>query len=145
MELDHRFKPEAITPEKIDTWAEVFEGRVWPNEARRAVIEHYRDGGSFQLMPNDIVEYCDAQPLWSSREHVEEWLHETLRDHPFTPGFENASGIKAPSLENIPFDEVPTWEAQKAWARARIEPWLRENWEAIVSGILERKYTGATK
>lgn len=99
--LDPRM-PE-ISSAMIDAWADVFRGRVWPDEGLAAVREHYSVRGAFVIMAGDIVDYCQRQPPWSSREHATDFVRR-LRDYPHTPLIEHYSGETPPGP-----DEYASW------------------------------------
>ncbi len=123
--------------EKIDVWATIFSGHVWPAEAKAAVLDHYSQPRAFSITPGDVVAYCQSQPVWSSAEHVQDWLSRVGVQNPYSGIIEAYSGISEPILR------IPAHvgrEGEKAYLIEELSRWVANNRDALVAAILERRY-----
>lgn len=120
-----------------EAWSLAFKDRVWLEEGKQAVVEHYAKGNAFQIMPGDVIAYCDKQPPWSSEEHARAFLlHWT--NHPYAPVITDFTGIPTPVFE------VPEGDARsrKAWEAERLNRWVRDNLDELVAALMSRRKGG---
>jgi hypothetical protein len=122
----------------VTAWAECFElaQKVWPTEARRAVIEHYSKPGSWRLTPGDVIAYCGKQPPWSSREHARQFI-ETWGGYPYSTVIEAYTGHAWPDV--IPPEGMKLTE-ERAWLATERGKWVADNIEMLVDALMARKY-----
>ena len=124
--------------ETAAAWAECFEmaQKVWPTEARRAVVEHYSKPGSWRLTPGDIIAYCEKQPPWSSREHARQFL-EMWGGYPYSTVIEAYTGHAWPEV--IPPEGLKLTE-ERAWLVTVRGKWVADNIEMLIGDLVARKY-----
>ena len=122
----------------VDSWERVLKGRVWPDEAVEAVTEHYAQPNAFQIMPGDVVAYCQKQPPWSSEAHAHDFLAHWVR-FPHSNVIELYTGIQPPVIA-IP-DSVDRSNHRDFMVTAR-EKWLRKERERLVRAMMAKRYRG---
>lgn len=134
--FDPRLEPtnQAAHDARKEAWATLFDGLVWPTEAEAAVVAHYRDPRAFPLLPGDVVDYCQKQPVWSSPEHARDWILRVGVRNPYSGAIEAYSGITEPVIdipESLPRTQHKTYLIEKLteWAAPRLD----ELAEAIVA------------
>lgn len=135
-DFDHRLP--IPTSERIDSWAKLFEGHVWPKEAVDAVLAHYRNPNAFPILPGDVVGYCKQQPVWSSPEHAREWVLYTAEHHPWSDAIWAYSDIE-PAEITVP-EGVTKSKGTRAYVSQRMVAWATENIESLTDAILARQY-----
>lgn len=136
--LDPRFPNPSKPAEKaelVDAWESVLDGKVWPDEAVKAVAVHYGRSNAFPIMPGDVVAYCQAQPAWSSAEHAREFLRKWCQ-HPYSGAIGMQAGIEEP-LFAIP--ESVVRDDHKKYLIHRLNAWVSENEQMLIDNILEKK------
>jgi len=125
------------TAETIQAWAECFgNAELWPTEALAAVAEHYSRANPYPLMPGDVIEYCRAQPVWSSADHAAQFL-EKWSDYPFSEAIAAWSGI-TPPIETLPTDMTAADE--RAFHATHLRKWVAKNRDVLIGAILSRRY-----
>lgn len=117
--MDYRMLNRDLS-QMADAWALAFDGKVWPDEGVAAVVAHYSKPNSFPIMPGDVVDYCARQPVWSSEDHVRDWLC-TLEYYPNNVLIHHYSGYRQPADP------------------AKYGPWFVDSFDPIVEAILARK------
>lgn len=126
-----------VTRETIIAWSECFGShQVWPREALNAVTEHYSKSNPFPLMPGDIIEFCKAQPIWSSNEHARHFLVKWA-DHPMSTAIADQTGIQPPQ-PHIP--DGLLWPEEKQLRIEALKKWIVDNEGPLVGAILSRQY-----
>ncbi|WP_433597905.1 hypothetical protein ACQPXH_19130 [Nocardia sp. CA-135953] len=121
----------------VGAWARCFTGQqVWPEEALEAVRVHYQQANAYPIKPGDVIAYCEAQPVWSSPEHVNHFL-DTWSQFPYATVIEEHSGIRPPEFE-VP-DSVPREERRQYLVR-ELARWINDNRDALVAAILKRRH-----
>ncbi len=136
---DTRMVPtnQQLQDDRRTTWATLFTGQVWPTEAEAAVLDHYSQPRAFSITPGDVVAYCQSQPVWSSAEHVHDWLSRVGVQNPYSGIIEAYSGISEPILR------IPAHvgrEGEKAYLIEELSRWVANNRDELVAAILERRY-----
>lgn len=105
-------------------WAATFQGqRVWIDEARRAVTDFYAHNAERRIMPADVIAFCKRQPVWSSREHVIEFLY-SWAEEPLSTVIERHTGIQPPIRTD--WDHLP-WVQRKPHLIAATKKWIAEH------------------
>ena len=135
MNLDERIpKP---TSERVDAWATLFDGRVWPQEAEASVYDHYAKIPCGMLMPGDVITYCDRQPPWSSMEHARDWILRVGVRNPYSGAIEAYSGIQEPAIA-IP-ESVPR-SSEKAYLIEQLTAWAQPRLDELAQAILAKQF-----
>ena len=123
-------------------WAECFAGqKVWPQEARDAVITHYRKPGAWPIMPGDILAHCAIQPVYSSRDHAKYFLAYWTTE-PYSDAIEAHTGIRPPMVEA---PEDLRGDERKKYLGEKLTDWVLENHEQLVDAIMERRWNPVTE
>lgn len=137
--LDQRMYPpdQETQHERRKAWATLFRGHVWPDEAEQAVYEHYRNPRAFPLMPGDILAYCDSQPVWSSREHAQDWILRFGVQNPYSGAIEAYSGIPEPAIA-IP-ESVPRPQ-EKLYLIQKLTEWASPRLDELADAILAKRF-----
>lgn len=135
--VDHSFpKP---TDARIEAWAAVFDEQpVWSEEARVAVREFYAKSGK-RLTPSVIVDYCKAQPVWSSEEHINWWLNTWCCDYPYSPALHDYAGVRAPDFDE--FDPRLSRTGSRERLSKAMRQWVDENRQTLIDAITTRRHT----
>lgn len=137
--LDPRMFPasQELQTERREAWATLFTGHVWPTEADQAVCDHYRNPRAFPIMPGDVIAYCETQPVWSSREHVQDWILRVGVQNPYSGVIEAYSGISEPVIEipaSIPRDQEKVYLIQK------LTEWASPRLDELADAIIAKRY-----
>ena len=114
------------TTERIDAWTDLFAGKIWPDEAQSAVLDHYATVPCGVLMPGDVIGYCQRQPPWSSIDHATDWILTFGVQNPYSGAIEAYSGIQEPVIaipESVPRcgEKQYLIEQLSAWAKPRLD------------------------
>lgn len=137
--LDQRMMPatQEVQDARRQAWATLFHGHVWPHEAEQAAYEHYRTQRAFPLMPGDVIAYCESQPVWSSREHAQDWILRYGVQNPYSGAIESYSGISEPVIA-IP-ESTPRCQ-EKAYLIEHLNRWVQPRLDELADAIVERRY-----
>ncbi|WP_159850241.1 hypothetical protein [Nocardia sp. CY41] len=120
-----------------EAWAYCFAGQpVWPSEARAAVYTHYQQANAFPIKPGDVIAYCKRQPVWSSADHVNDFLN-TWSQYPNGRAIEDFSGIPQPDFEAP--DDVPR-EERRDYRIRQLTQWIDDNRSELVAAILQKRH-----
>lgn len=140
-DLDPRFPLPSSSTElatKCTNWALILNGKVWPEEAKAAVLHHYAKS-SFALMPSDVVDYCQGQPAWSSIEHAREWVMSVAVRIPYSGAIELFSGIEEPRF-TVPVEVMGDTTAQRAFLVEQLTEWARPRLNDLAAAIVAKRY-----
>ncbi|QXN74263.1 hypothetical protein SEA_CAFASSO_48 [Gordonia phage Cafasso] len=130
---DNRFAERGVTSEMVDAWAAILDGKVWHDGAMDAVAAHYQ-ASRFSIMPADVVDYCQRQPVWACRERAAIWL-DSLTE---------AELHKISTYSGLPMPD-PTFDVRDIRNYAanlvrHLRTWAIAEREAILDGILATRY-----
>ena len=120
-----------------EAWTLAFDGKVWPEEGRRAVVEHYSKSNAFPIMPGDVITYCAKQPPWSSEDHARAFLLEKCNE-PYSPVITDFTGICTPVFKVPEGDQ----RSRKAWEAEKLHAWVVENMDRLIAGLMSRRKGG---
>lgn len=134
-ELDARMS--TPTTGRVNAWTTILTGQVWPTEAESAVIAHYRDPNAFPLMPGDVIDYCNRQPVWSSEEHARDWIMRIAVQIPYSGAIEAYSGVREPIIE-IPAEIAR--ERHRAYLIAKLTEWATPRLDELATAIVAKKF-----
>lgn len=135
--LDNRLPN--FSDDRLDAWHAVLEDSCWPAEALDAVKAHYAKPNAFQILPGDVVAYCQAQPVWSSVDHAREFLYKWCQ-HPYSGAIGLQAGIPEPVF-TIPAG-VPRHE-EKKWLTEQLTAWVAAEETDLIKRIIETKLSRA--
>lgn len=128
---------ESALKSKIDTWTLILTGKTWPTEAEAAVIKHYGDPRAFPLLPGDVVDYCQHEPVWSSLEHARDWILRVGVQNPYSGAIEAYSGIQEPVID-IPASVPRT--RHKAYLIEQLHAWASPRLDELANAIVEKQF-----
>ncbi|MFC5789689.1 hypothetical protein ACFPPE_07450 [Agromyces tardus] len=132
--LDDRIRLDSGT---IGAWARCFTGqKVYPTEALEAVHLYYRRPDPYPIKPGDIIAHCEAQPVWSSAEHVNGFLDQWA-NFPYATVIQDYSGMAAP--DSVAPDTVPRDE-HRDYLVSQLRAWISANRADLVEAIIRRRH-----
>lgn len=135
VELDTRLT--VPTSERIDAWATLFVGKVWPIEATAAVYAHYAKSPCAMLLPGDVIAFCARQPVWSSLDHARDWILRVGVHHPYSGAIEAYSGIQGPAIaipESLPMGQ------HKQYLTDQLTAWVTPRLDELAAAIVAERF-----